>query len=118
MSGDKLFTKRLQAFGKNMRAARKDRGLSAVNVGKCLGLSTAYVALIERSERTPSVKTMLDICDFFGTSVDEMMVDRGRELAADKGKKGSKGDVEKKVGFNDDFYDDYYDGPIMCMPPE
>ena len=60
-------------FGKNMRAARKEMGLTAEQVGKFLSLSTAYIGLIERGERTPSFEVFLKICNFFGEDYTDML---------------------------------------------
>lgn len=107
MSKDK-FIKRFQVFGVNMRIARKSVGLTSAKLARLLGISTAYVGLIERGERTPSVKTMLEICDFFGKSVEEMMAPtKYRPRPKPSANKG-----ESTVSFNDD-YDHVY-----AMPPE
>ena len=63
-------------FGKNMRAFRRSMGMSSESLGKFLNLSTAYVGLIERGERVPSLETFLKICNFFGISSDDMLTDK------------------------------------------
>ena len=63
-------------FGKNMRAVRRNMDMSSESLGKFLNLSTAYVGLIERGERVPSLETFLKICDFFGISSDDMLTDK------------------------------------------
>ena len=60
-------------FGENMRAARKKMGITTSEMGKFLGISAAYVGLIERGERRPSFDTLLRICDFLGESSDSML---------------------------------------------
>ena len=64
-------------FGDNVRLQRKSRGLTADTLGKFLSISTAYVGLIERGERCPSMETFLRICDFFGASTDDMLTPAG-----------------------------------------
>lgn len=66
-------TELCRIFGENMGKVRKDRGLTSELLGKFLGLSTAYVGLIERGERTPSLKVFLNICDFFGENSEDML---------------------------------------------
>ncbi|MCL2396778.1 MAG: helix-turn-helix domain-containing protein [Defluviitaleaceae bacterium] len=63
-------------FGNNMRVARKERGFTSEALGKFLKISTAYVGLIERGERCPSLETFMKICDFFGESYEEMLTPR------------------------------------------
>ena len=60
-------------FGENIRAARKKMGITHTTLGMFLGLSTAYVGLIERGERTPSLEVFIKICDFFGERMDDML---------------------------------------------
>ncbi|MCL2573321.1 MAG: helix-turn-helix transcriptional regulator [Defluviitaleaceae bacterium] len=69
-------TEKCAIFGENMRIARKERGFTAEALGKFLGISTAYVGLIERGERCPSLETFLKICDFFGESYEAMFTPR------------------------------------------
>ena len=61
-----LINERVLAFGENMRNVRKERGFTAETLARFLSVSTAYIGLIERGERCPSLKTFLKICDFFG----------------------------------------------------
>jgi transcriptional regulator with XRE-family HTH domain len=63
-------------FGKNMRATRKNLGITTSEMGEFLGLSAAYVGMIERGERTPSLDTFLKICDFFGEGSDNMLTNK------------------------------------------
>ncbi|MDR2183571.1 MAG: helix-turn-helix transcriptional regulator [Clostridiales bacterium] len=66
-------TEKCRMFGKNMRATRKNMGITTNEMGKFLDLSPAYVGMIERGERAPSFDTFLKICDFFGESIDNML---------------------------------------------
>jgi len=87
-------------FGENMRLARKERGFTSEALGRFLGISTAYVGLIERGERCPSLETFLKICDFFGESYDDMFTPRGSlsvsEKRASVGSTGEKDQRERK----------------------
>ena len=67
-------------FGENMRAARKQRGFTSEALARFLSISTAYVGLIERGERCPSMETFLKICDFFGESPETMLTPNGAGL--------------------------------------
>jgi len=70
-----------RVFGKNMRETRKENGFTSEAFGRFIGISTAYVGLIERGERTPSLEVFLKICDFFGVSRDEMLTPRDNSAA-------------------------------------
>ncbi|MCL2573656.1 MAG: helix-turn-helix domain-containing protein [Defluviitaleaceae bacterium] len=74
---DEKLAKRFLIFGNNVRLARKKMGFSSTDFARFLGISVAYVGLIERGERTPSVEMLIKICDFFGRSVDSMMASVG-----------------------------------------
>jgi len=86
-------------FGENMRTARKERGFTSEALGRFLGISTAYVGLIERGERCPSLETFLKICDFFGESYEAMFTPKGSLAISEKkaaGRDGEKDQAERK----------------------
>ena len=72
-ANDNVFDERCITFGKNMRKARKEMGFTTVAFARFLDVSPAYVGLIERGIRTPSIQTLFKICDFLGKGVDEMV---------------------------------------------
>ena len=71
-------------FGANMRAVRKERGFTAEELGKFLDISTAYVGLIERGERCPSLEIFLKICEFFSESCDVMLTPNSKTKVSEK----------------------------------
>ena len=71
-------------FGENVRLARKERGFTSDVLAKFLGISTAYVGLIERGERCPSLETFLRICDFFGEPYEDMIMPNSAFAIAEK----------------------------------
>ena len=87
------YDERLTLFGKNMRKARKELGLTATDLATFLGLSSAYVGLIERGERVPSLETLLKICDCLGRGIDSMMT--STDIMLYKGNKGQKVPAQK-----------------------
>ena len=56
----------IKSIQQNIRVLRKKLSLSSKELGEFIGISTAYVGLIERKERTPSLEILLKICRFFG----------------------------------------------------
>ena len=99
MPSKDYLAEKCQIFGENMRIARKERGFTSEALGRFLGISTAYVGLIERGERCPSLETFLKICDFFGESYEAMLTSKStlsvRERKAG-GRNGEKNQVERK----------------------
>ena len=71
---DKLFIKeRARIFGRNMRGLRKQRGFSTDNLAHFLGVSSAYVGLLERGDRSPSFDIFLKVCNFFGEGPESLL---------------------------------------------
>ena len=68
-----FINEKARIIGENIRMSRKRKKLTASDLGKFLNISTAYVGLIERGERCPSLETFLQICNFFGKSAEEML---------------------------------------------
>ena len=92
-------TSKCLIFGENMRIARKERGFTSEALGRFLGISTAYVGLIERGERCPSLETFLKICDFFGEPYDAMFASTRTLSVSEKksiGRDSEKDQVERK----------------------
>jgi transcriptional regulator with XRE-family HTH domain len=56
-------------FGSRLRAARRDRGLTTRQVAEAAGVTKGFVAQIERDETSPSVATLLRMCDALGIEV-------------------------------------------------
>src|SRR5215213_10053115 len=56
-------------FGSRLRAARQARGLSAQQVAEAAGVTKGFVAQIERAETSPSVATLLRMCDALGIEI-------------------------------------------------
>jgi len=68
-----FITEKAVIFGENVRLNRKKMNLTADSLAKFLSISTAYVGLIERGERCPSMETFLRICNFFGKGPEVML---------------------------------------------
>jgi len=61
--------KHAKILGANVRKRRKEMLLTHKKMAEALGISVAYVGLIERGERTPSVPLLQRICDLLNISV-------------------------------------------------
>lgn len=67
-------------FGARLRAARRERGLTIQQVADAAGISKGFVAQIERDEASPSVSTLLRICDAVGIAVGSLFETPRRDL--------------------------------------
>jgi len=48
----------LESFGKNLRKARKERGLSQEKLALDAGFDRTYISMLERGKRNPSLVTI------------------------------------------------------------
>ena len=60
MAGEKLF------IGPKLRELRKGRGLTQAELAGMLNVSASYVNLIERNQRSASLKFLISLSDGFG----------------------------------------------------
>jgi len=89
--------KKALIFGENMRAIRKQRGFTTEAFATFMNISTAYVGLIERGERTPSLETFLRICEFFGEDPTAMLKENSAGLAVRETKLAAKNISADKI---------------------
>src|SRR6187200_1784375 len=67
-------------FGSRLRAARRDRGLTAQQVAEAAGVTKGFIAQIERDETLPSVATLLRMCGALGIEVGSLFESPRSEL--------------------------------------
>jgi transcriptional regulator with XRE-family HTH domain len=60
-TGDRELDEQLVQFGENIRAARKQAGLSQIDLSARSSLDRAAVSFIERAERAPDLTTIIRI---------------------------------------------------------
>ncbi len=77
---DAIASRSEQRFGARLRAARRQRGLTIQRVADAAGVSKGFVAQIERDEASPSVSTLLRICDALGIAVGSLFETARRDL--------------------------------------
>lgn len=58
----------LKELGERVRRARAEKGLTQAVVAEKLGMSVAYLSLIERGGRNPPYTTVVEICRVMGTT--------------------------------------------------
>ncbi len=96
MAGQKVF------IGPKLREMRQDSGLTQADLARALGVSPSYVNLVERNQRSASLKFLISLADNFGinwrdfTNSDSgMLLGELRELTRDPAFAGKAPDVEE-----------------------
>lgn len=62
-------------IGKKIRACREERGMSQEVFAEKVGISPAYVGMIERGEKIPRLETFLRIANTLEVSADRLLSD-------------------------------------------
>lgn len=73
-------------IGENMRKARKEAGISQVEIAERLGVYQKDVSRWEKGEHTPSLEAFVAWCRITGFSADEVLELREKEKNMDKEK--------------------------------
>lgn len=64
---------KLDSIGKNIRKFRVDRKVRQEDLAEMTNLSTAYIGMVERGEKTPSLETFLSIINALNISADMVL---------------------------------------------
>lgn len=75
-----------KSFGKVLKQLRQDRGLSQEELGFASGYHRTYISLLERGEKSPSLRTIFRLAQALKVEPSEM-VERVQTLAARSSKK-------------------------------
>lgn len=67
--------KDLRNIGKRIRKARQEKHMTQEELANAIDRTTAYIGLIERGKRTPSLETFLDIIEALEISADSILCD-------------------------------------------
>lgn len=59
-----------------LKEYREKKSLSREQLAFELGVSGRYIAFLEQGERTPSLGTAIKIADFFGTSIEDIFLNK------------------------------------------
>lgn len=60
-------------FPRRLQELRERRHMSRRTLSQLCGLSVNVISMYERGERTPSVENLIQLADFFGVSVDDLL---------------------------------------------
>ncbi|MDR2903702.1 MAG: helix-turn-helix domain-containing protein [Clostridiales bacterium] len=73
---DEYMAKKCKVVGTNIRYERKLRKFSIEDLAEYLELSPSYVGLLERGERCPSLKSLLKVCELFGSTPNDFLLEK------------------------------------------
>ena len=62
-------------IGANIRKCRTSKGMRQEDLAEATNLSTTYIGMVERGEKTPSLETFVSILNALGTSADVVLCD-------------------------------------------
>lgn len=60
-------------FPRRLQELRERRHMSRRTLSQLCGLSVNVISMYERGERTPSVENLIQLADFFGVSIDDLL---------------------------------------------
>ena len=60
-------------YGKELNGHRARRTLSQSELAKKVGINQSTISLWEDNKRTPSIENCVQLADFYGISVDELI---------------------------------------------
>ncbi len=64
-----------KSFGKKLRAYRSKRGWSLKECSEKIGISTRYLADIERGDKLPKLETFIQMLNVLSASADDVLQD-------------------------------------------
>jgi len=59
-------------LGRGIRRSRKEKGLSQETLAELAGLNRNYIGYLERGERNPSARTLINVARAMGVSPAEL----------------------------------------------
>lgn len=65
----------MKRFGEKLRTLRQRRGLSQDQLGEMLGVHQTHIGRLERREKSPNARIILQISHIFNVSTDVLMKD-------------------------------------------
>lgn len=90
----------LNSLGNNIRKLRQAHGWSQTELAEKVGVTAAYIGMLERSEKEPKLSTLIRIANIFETGLDsllsEKLISERRSIASDYFQSISKMPVESQ----------------------
>jgi transcriptional regulator with XRE-family HTH domain len=63
-----------EAFGQILRILREGRGLKQVEVSTATGYNQRTVGMVERGEKSPTLRTMENFATFYGVPLETLII--------------------------------------------
>lgn len=64
---------RMIAFGRRVREARKNKGISQESLAEMAGIDRSYMGNIERGEKNVTLKKVYEICDALDLDIKDIV---------------------------------------------
>lgn len=62
-----------KSYGENLRKLRKNRGVSAEEIGSLLNITFSGYLKYERGEREPNINMLIKLSSFYNVSIDTLL---------------------------------------------
>src|SRR3954470_7058780 len=98
-------------IGRRMRELRLERGLQQADVARQLGVSGAYLNLLEKGKRTVQLPLLWKALSYFGLEMEEFMASLGERRAPDALAKLLDEPLLRSLGITDDDIADFSGEP-------
>jgi transcriptional regulator with XRE-family HTH domain len=69
-----------EAFGQILRTLREGKEMKQVEVSAATGYSQRTIGMIERGEKSPTLRTMEDFATFYGVPLEDLVIQAKRLL--------------------------------------
>jgi len=63
-----------EAFGQILRTLRENKGMKQVEVSAATGYSQRTIGMIERGEKSPTLRTMQDFGTFYSVTLEDLII--------------------------------------------
>ena len=70
-------------IGSQLRQLRRDHGQTQVEMGRRLGVSAAYINLLEKNQRSLSVPVLMALADQYNVHWRDVVLDKSANILAD-----------------------------------
>lgn len=84
-------------IGSNIRYERKRRGMTIDDFARVIGMAPGFLGLIERGQRGTSMANLVNIADFFGISMDQLIREDVSSGVSFKSTKMTKSEKDRKA---------------------
>jgi len=70
----------LKHIGENIRAARKNKGITIETLSELAGISESFLGTVERGESSISIETLISLCRALDVSADSIIMNEEQNL--------------------------------------